>query len=316
MAAGAPSPIEVRELRRSEIDAWEPILRQAIGTFERSTWIDQSVDTQMVVIRRAGIWALLSFLRLMGRAPVRIVVAADHDRLVGTALVLFYPKSGYISGVATDTSARGRGVATKVLERTHALARARGRRWSVLDVEDDNETAIRLYRRLGYRDVAEVAWFTGPLPDVPPVPAPTATEVKAPDRALIAWVDALRPAEVRAALPASPGYLSHLETIPAAPRRDRRTWVLAPDGRTSGVVRTIFKASIATGYVFPHVAPTADTATRLALLAPTLAAQKARGGQRVVVAVPTPADAWEAVLPPLGLARVVTTRTMLLPLAA
>ncbi len=311
----APTSIEVRDLRFADLPAWEPILRQGIGEFERSTGLESTVDAQVAILRRRGIWALLGFLRLFGRSPVRVLVGVERTHLLGTATLLFLSRSGYVAGVATDAAARGRGVATRVLERAHGLARARHRNWAVLDVEAENETAIRLYRRFGYRDLAEYVWFAGPLPSGPPVPAPVSAEVPTPDRTLTDWVDALRPAEMRAALPAAPGLLSHLEIITNTPRPHRRTWTVANGDRTAGVVRGNFASAIRTGYLFPAVPEPTDAATRRALLAPAFAAHAALGGQRTVVAVPAPADPWEEVLRPLGVDRVVTTRTMLFPLA-
>ncbi len=314
-ATPTPSPISVRDLRRSDVPAWEPVLLQGIGRFEQVTGLDRGVENQLKILRGRGIWVLFNLLRSFQRAPLRILVGTDGPRIVGTATLLYFPQFGYVAGVATDARARGRGVATAVLAQLHAHAARRGRRWAVLDVEADNETAIRLYRKLGYRDLTDHVWFVGPLPAPPAVPGPSATEVRSPDPALVSWVDSLRPPDVRSALPATRGLLSHLEMITNAPRPQRRTWTLTSSGGVVGVVRGRYAPWTKTGYLFPYVPATADAATRRALLAAVFAAHAALGGERVVVTVPAPADEWDEVLRPLGVERAVVTRTMVRPLA-
>lgn len=55
--------------------------------------------------------------------------------------------------VATSPEARGRGVARGMLERAAGLARQRGARALRLDVFDNNEPAIALYRTFGFFDL-------------------------------------------------------------------------------------------------------------------------------------------------------------------
>ncbi|TVR21068.1 MAG: GNAT family N-acetyltransferase [Anaerolineaceae bacterium] len=50
---------------------------------------------------------------------------------------------------------RGRGVGTYLLGCAEAILQDRGFRWATIAVARDNEGAFRLYRRLGYRIVAE-----------------------------------------------------------------------------------------------------------------------------------------------------------------
>jgi GNAT superfamily N-acetyltransferase len=97
-----------------------------------------------------------------------------------------------IGSVATDPARRGRGLATAVLERTIAAARARGRDAAVLWATRDD-----VYRRLGFR------------------PAGRQWEVTL-SRSLAAPVDGVRPAEAR-------DLLSMWELHERKPWRVRRT---------------------------------------------------------------------------------------------
>lgn len=64
---------------------------------------------------------------------------------------LTYPDdTGYIECVATAVSARGKGVSTALFR--HVLENARYRRY-VLEVVDTNDTACRLYKKLGFAEI-------------------------------------------------------------------------------------------------------------------------------------------------------------------
>jgi len=82
------------------------------------------------------------------------------------ALVLMLVASGgghpgalYIEALAVRADCRGRGIGTKLLEQSIAMARERGLREVCLDVADTNTGARRLYERMGF-----IAWRTRRLP--------------------------------------------------------------------------------------------------------------------------------------------------------
>lgn len=59
----------------------------------------------------------------------------------------------YLSGLALVSGFRGRGIGTRMLEATHARARALGRPRVSLICFEPNAGALRLYRRHGYREL-------------------------------------------------------------------------------------------------------------------------------------------------------------------
>lgn len=77
------------------------------------------------------------------------------------AALPYPPTTGYVECVATAPEARGRGVATELMERIHALPFDD----FVLEVTDVNDGARRLYERLGYRELrrkrSKAPWLTG-----------------------------------------------------------------------------------------------------------------------------------------------------------
>lgn len=60
-------------------------------------------------------------------------------------------RRGFITNVSTLEAHAGRGIASSLVERCLALARARGLREVGLEVHPDSAAAIRLYERAGFR---------------------------------------------------------------------------------------------------------------------------------------------------------------------
>jgi GNAT superfamily N-acetyltransferase len=114
-------------------------------------------------LRRAG---LAVYVEDWGREGDMGVIAEDEaGRPVGAAWHRLFTAGRHGYGflgpaipevtVAVVPHARGRGVGTALLEELAALARARGHQALSLSVEEDNP-AVRLYRRLGYRPAGRV----------------------------------------------------------------------------------------------------------------------------------------------------------------
>jgi GNAT superfamily N-acetyltransferase len=91
----------------------------------------------------------------------RVVLAAfDGDRLVGTAQLVpspmpNQPHRGDVAKVLVHRAARGKGVASKLMERIEAEAESRGITVLVLDTVTGS-AADRLYTRLGWQRVGPV----------------------------------------------------------------------------------------------------------------------------------------------------------------
>jgi [ribosomal protein S18]-alanine N-acetyltransferase len=90
-----------------------------------------------------------------------LVASANHRNFLGTAVLFFRKRSGVarLYSLATQPEARGKGVGTALLEATEAAARQRRCRALRLEVRTDNESAIKLYERFGYRCIAALAAY-------------------------------------------------------------------------------------------------------------------------------------------------------------
>lgn len=88
------------------------------------------------------------------RAPSSdLIVATGGDQLLGYALLLRRHglDSARIYSVAVSAAARGQGLGTRLLGRMERIARSHELSEIRLEVRQDNDSAIRLYERRGYR---------------------------------------------------------------------------------------------------------------------------------------------------------------------
>lgn len=94
-----------------------------------------------------------SFRRFIDMPRDRLLVALVDDVLVGYCLVFMHAATRlariYSFGVAPE--ARGLGVGEALVREAESTARSAGRIVMRLEVRTDNSAAIKLYRRLGYR---------------------------------------------------------------------------------------------------------------------------------------------------------------------
>ena len=310
-----PGPtVEYRELRRRDLPSLSKVIAQAYGALERATGLDEVSTAQLLSLRRPGLWVLVRLLQRLRIAPLRFLVAVEGGQVVGSTIVTFRDKAGYIGGVSTDARARGRGVATQLMERARAVARAKGKAWMALDVESDNETALRVYRRLGYTEVERVDWHVGPLPPPTPMSQPTALEFKTVDKVTLAWVFQSTLPAIREALPPSPRTLTHVE-IYARPSRARpKMWKLTVDGRALGLVRCHYSATTRTGFLLPVGTHSSLPQAALApLIVPAIEWLRSLGANRVALCVPDKAEGWAGLTAALGLPFVASETLMIRP---
>ncbi|HXQ79122.1 MAG: GNAT family N-acetyltransferase [Thermoplasmata archaeon] len=311
----ASGRIEYRLLRRPDLPAYAKLLPVAIGELERATGLDQNADALSVALTRWPIWIFLKLSQFIGRPFLQVHVAADGPRLVGTATIVRFRSAGYVVGVATDPEYRGRGIASQLLERLRVEAVRLHRTWITLDTETENETALRVYRRAGYREIGRFTWFrrTG-LPSFAGPTLPPATERAV--RELLAPLDASRGADFRSALPANVRVLNHLELMFQAGQVQRQTWVEVGSNGVPDAVRAYFARSTRMGVLFPLMSEPTPAAETLAGLLRS-GAEWLRPKEPVIslAVVPEPVGAIGASLEQLGFAPVVSSTTMGRPVA-
>ena len=78
-------------------------------------------------------------------------VDGDSDRLVGYLIISRYVDAWDVMNVAVAPEHRRHGIATALLERLFEMTADDGQRGYTLEVRVSNESAIRLYERLGFQ---------------------------------------------------------------------------------------------------------------------------------------------------------------------
>ena len=157
---GALSPIGVRRLGADELDdhldALADVLEDCVagGASVSYMWPFSHEDART---------AFEGFAAEAAEGRRLILAAFDGDRLVGTvqvnlALPPNQPHRGEIAKLLVRRSARGRGIAERLMEQAEAEARAEGKTLLVLDTVTGS-AAERLYERLGWTRIGVVPDF-------------------------------------------------------------------------------------------------------------------------------------------------------------
>ena len=99
-----------------------------------------------------------SFRRFLESPRARLLVATGPDGLVGYALLLLRQATALarLYSLAVDPACRGQGLGAKLLEASEVAAFDSDRIVLRLEVRADNEAAIALYHRSGYRMLGRV----------------------------------------------------------------------------------------------------------------------------------------------------------------
>lgn len=133
--------------------------------------VDRSGRRMLAEMRSLGRAGILGWLV----APLIVPSAAYSDgfvweeagSIIGNASlgeVEGIPGRFVLANVAVDAAYRGRGIGRALVEASIDLARRRGASLLLLQVEPDNQSAVRLYSHLGFRNlVTRTLWTTHPV---------------------------------------------------------------------------------------------------------------------------------------------------------
>lgn len=100
-------------------------------------------------------WSVEQFWQELAQPTRRYVVCRDGGAVIGYAGAHLLPPDGDIQTLAVSPSHRGHGIATAMLDRLLADARAAGCTHTILEVRGDNAAAIALYEGRGFARISE-----------------------------------------------------------------------------------------------------------------------------------------------------------------
>jgi ribosomal protein S18 acetylase RimI-like enzyme len=95
-------------------------------------------------------------------------VRDDDGTIVALAALIQLEGVGYLDNVATFPEARGRGMASAIVARAIELARGSGAEHVSLFADPNALPVVRMYERLGFREVGRLASTKGPVETVRP----------------------------------------------------------------------------------------------------------------------------------------------------
>ena len=95
-------------------------------------------------------------------------VRDDDGTIVALAALVQLEGVGYLDNVATFPEARGRGMASAIVSRAIELARGSGAEHVSLFADPEALPVVRMYERLGFREVGRLASTKGPVETVTP----------------------------------------------------------------------------------------------------------------------------------------------------
>jgi ribosomal protein S18 acetylase RimI-like enzyme len=150
----------IRDLRKSDLsDLLDLFPMCFVKEFEISGFDpDRLAD---MVNRAFGITGrlILGLLRLLGKEPVKLLVAEADGKIVGTTMIENRRKSGYISTVMVHPDYRRRGIATGLMTTALNYLRRREAAKAILDVISTNASARNVYVKLGFKTFERFAYF-------------------------------------------------------------------------------------------------------------------------------------------------------------
>ncbi len=97
-------------------------------------------------------WTARTYWSELAQLDTRFyLVAVDEAEIVGYAGLCDYPDEAFVQTVAVAKTAQGGGLGARLLQTLLDEAERRGQRRVLLEVRADNDRAIALYERFGFR---------------------------------------------------------------------------------------------------------------------------------------------------------------------
>lgn len=95
-------------------------------------------------------WTEANFLETLSGVKVQTHVWEETGHRVGFAVVQVIETEAYLQNIMVDPSRRRQGFGEKILQKVMMWARHQGASELLLDVEANNDPAVRLYKKAGF----------------------------------------------------------------------------------------------------------------------------------------------------------------------
>jgi len=104
--------------------------------------------------------------KLLGREPIRFLVAEVRDKVVGTTIISSEGRVGYISAVMVSPDQRRKGIATTLMKNAVEYVRQRRMQRAVLHVVSTNSPAKGVYSGLGFEEFEQIAYLVADIDSI------------------------------------------------------------------------------------------------------------------------------------------------------
>jgi len=153
---------EIREMAPTDADA----VAQLAGLFEPvSTTVFQGIEAEDIAAWVREHLARPEWAGFVAQVDGEVVGFVFCQDIAGQPSRFVFPQVEemvYLLYLAVDEAFRGRGIARALIRSCEALAHTLGRTSLLLDVSEDNP-ALRLYRRLGFKRLGAQVFLSKPL---------------------------------------------------------------------------------------------------------------------------------------------------------
>ena len=145
--------VEVRPLKNDEVEELLGLWKEFMND---PSAIDELIPTHQENVKRQREFVV----ELMGEDSGQVLVASDGSELIGYVMfqnevrppLELAHRTGYVMDLYVKPSHRRRGVGERLLRSCLDMVKSKGVTHVQLRVWNANETAIALYRKLGFRD--------------------------------------------------------------------------------------------------------------------------------------------------------------------
>lgn len=282
--------MELREFRRPDAPRVFELLKSEFPEEEQMLGMRPEGFAQIVDrLYRADIRLILGILRAFRRSPFHLYVAEEDAAIVGTTLLSFAPRVGFLSTVVVAPAFRRRGFARQLIEAARRETARRGRPYVALRVLASNAPARTLYESAGYRQLDQQVFVVHEAPATL-ASAPASEAIRPFRRADAAGLAGIanrsNPELVRQVLPVRPGDLVGGGLADRLMAAETAAWVVdRGDGAEAHVAATSTPTTEAAHLSTPIVAESVEPPLAAELVRTAGAWLAARRPSRIVTSV-------------------------------
>lgn len=290
--------------------------------FPEERYLETDLDQMGELLRRSfgrGPRLLLRTARLFGRPVIRFFVVEENGGMVGTALLSYLTRAGFVALVQVIPEYRRRGLATQLLKACQEALRTAHRSYAVLEVLEENEIARKLYAKLGFQllETREVLCReTAANPPVPSSGAGLRPLSRDDGPRLASMASEALSTQHALVLPPEPKQFFVRPMVAQALASETLAWVADHAGRPAGFIRATASHIMAAAHITaPLFAPSLSPEAAHSLLQEAVSWNLEHQPRRILCEIPVADDRARTLLTGMGFQPAYRLLTLYRPVA-